>query len=347
MKKIALLTVMGLFASEAALADHAQKHAVKVQTKGGLKVSTTDGNYSVKVGGRIQWDYNNAKANDVTDEDGFDVRRARLFVSGKIQDWSFKSQFNVNGNGFEDLYIRYNGWGKQARVTIGNQKMPFGLEELASSKDISLLERSAITERYAVGRQQGVQLHGGDGHINYGIGLFEDGDSSESGDLGFAARVAYAPINEKGSVLHFGLAYTDRADESSALGLEAAWVAGAFHAQAEYVSGEQANADDLSGYYLQLGWVVTGESRAYKGGKFKRIKPAGKSGAWELVARYESGDGNYSDIELGNDDATALGLGINWYTNKNVRFGLNYTTGDSETNNDEGEELRLRTQIVF
>ena len=97
-----------------------------LKTKGGLQLSTVDKEYSVKVGGRIQYDYNRAELNGEADEDQFEPRRARLFVSGNIQDWSYKSQFNVDEGGAEDLYIRYNGWGKQAKVTVGRQKMPFG-----------------------------------------------------------------------------------------------------------------------------------------------------------------------------------------------------------------------------
>ncbi|NNC54306.1 MAG: ATPase, partial [Pseudomonadales bacterium] len=128
-----------------------------LQTKGGLKLGTADKKYSVQLGGRIQYDYNHAELNGVTGEDQFDTRRARLYVKGKIQDWSFKSQFNVNGSGVEDLYVRYTGFGKQAMVTAGRNKMPFGLEEMTSSKDISMLERSALTEAYAVGKKDGVQ----------------------------------------------------------------------------------------------------------------------------------------------------------------------------------------------
>ena len=99
-----------------------------VNVKGPIEIKTSDGNYSVKLGGRIQWDYNYAELNGVADEDDFSVRRARLYLSGNIKDWSYKVQFNVgndNGGTHEDLYIRYNGWGKQAIVTIGNQNEPF------------------------------------------------------------------------------------------------------------------------------------------------------------------------------------------------------------------------------
>lgn len=325
---------------------------VKVSTKGGLKV--TSGDYEFKFGGRIMYDYNRSEKNGVVDEDDFDLRRGRVFASGKIsKNWKFKTQFNTNGNGVEDLYLRYTGWGKGANVTIGNQKMPFGLEELTSSKDISVLERSAITERYAVGRAEGVQLHGKGGNQTYAIGFFtDDGKDSEKG---FAARYTIAPMKTDSSVLHFGVALKD-IDQSSAFGLEAAATSGPFHIQAEYVDGEEANVNDpetledetsLDGYYIQAGYIFTGETRPYKDGKFKRVKPSGKGGAWEAVVRYEDGNGSHSDIELGDTDASAFTVGLNWYAHKNVRLGINYTDGEDNLDNDDGNEFRIRFQLTF
>jgi phosphate-selective porin OprO/OprP len=333
-----------------------------LKTKGGFEVSTVDKQYSFRVGGRLQYDYNKSDLDGGTTtaedkiEDQFDVRRARIFVSGDIQDWSYKAQFNIgddDGGDAEDLYVRYKGFGKMATITAGKQKMPFGLEELTSSKDISMLERSAITEAYAIGRQEGVQLSGKGNNFTYAIAGFETGGDANEDDFGAAARVTFAPVVSDSTVVHLGLAYKDVEDGMSAYGLELAGVLGPFHAQAEFVDADNGDgASDTDGYYLQAGWVITGEQRPYKDGKFKRIKPADKNGAIELVARYENGDGNYSDIELDNDgdsldDATAWGLGLNWYVNNNVKLGMNYTEGESDTSDEEGEEFRARVQIVF
>lgn len=318
---------------------------VKISTKGGLKVSS--GDYKFQLGGRIMYDYNKAEENGIVDEDGFNLRRGRIYVKGNIaKNWAFKSQFNTNGGGVEDLYLQYKGLGKAAQIKIGNQKMPFGLEELTSSKDISVLERSAITERYAVGREEGVTIGGAlADNIWYGIGTFFVDEDTDDTELGYAARAAFAPVNNDGSVLHFGAAIKSVGDDD-AIGLEAAAVAGPFHIQAEFVDGEEGSTD-VDGYYVQAGYILTGESRPYKGGKFKRVKPAGNGGAWEVVLRHEDGDGSHSDIELGTTDATATTVGLNWYPHKNVRFGVNYTDGEDNNSSDEGEEFRIRFQLTF
>ena len=334
--------IASLLAASAVVAGPVQAETT-VTTAGGLKVQT--GKYKFEFGGRIMYDYNKAELNGVTDEDDFDLRRGRVYAKGNVsKNWGFKTQFNVDGSGAEDLYLQYTGWGSAAKVTIGNQNMPFGLELLTSSKDISVLERSAITERYAIGRAEGVQLHGALGKkSSYGIGVF--GDDTADSEIGFAARYTYAPVLTDTSVIHLGVAYKDIADDR-AVGFEAAASSGPFHIQAEFVDGEEGNTD-IDGYYVQAGYIRTGASRPYKGGVFKRVTPGGNEGAWELTARYEDGDGNFSDIELGTTDASAYTLGLNYYPHKNVRIGANYTDGESNVSDDDGSEFRIRFQLTF
>jgi phosphate-selective porin OprO/OprP len=318
-----------------------------VNVKGPIEIKTSDGNYSAKLGGRIQWDYNYADLNGVVDEDDFNIRRARLYLSGNVNDWSYKVQFNVgndNGGTHEDLYIRYNGWGKKAVVTVGNQKEPFGLESLESSKDISYLERSAITEAYAAGRSEGIQVSGQQGDLTYAVGVFED-DSAGHGSV-VTGRVTYSPIKSSDQVLHLGIAHSSRAADVDMTGLEVAYANGPYHVQSEFVSSEN-NGLSSDGLYVQLGWIITGETRPYKNGVFKRVKPGNTSGAWEVVVRYEDGDGAYSDEELGSTDATSYGIGVNYYLNKFIRIGATFTEANDNINDDDGSEFRARLQIAL
>lgn len=333
---------------------------IVISTKGGFAVKTADGEKSFNLGGRIQWDYNRAEADSAgePDEDDMGIRRARIFTQGQVGDWGYKAQFNIGESDsaagtVEDLYIRYNGWGSQAKLTIGRQKEPFGLEQLTSSKDIAILERAATTELYAPGRNTGIQLHGKSGMFTYGVGLFEDGEAStgdpnrQADELAITGRITAAPIHEGNQLLHVGLGYTDRAgSDSNILGLELAGVLGPFHAQAEYFDAE-FDTEDADGFYLQAGWILTGESRPYKDGVFKIVKPADKSGAWELVVRYEDGDGNYGDIEQGVTEGNMYAFGVNYYPNGNIRLGASYMSGEDDISGDEGDEIRLRLQYVY
>ncbi len=338
--------IAGVIAASIAAAPVAQAE-VKVSTKGGLKVSS--GDYKIQIGGRIQYDYNRSEENGVVDEDQFDARRARLFVKGNVgQDWEYKVNWNVEGDGFEDLYLRYTGFGKGAVVTVGNQHQAFTLSQLISSKDVGISERPGIVERYLIGRRESVQVHGNLDKFHYAVGLFTEEGTNE--ETGFAGRVAYAPIKSDNSTLHLGFSYKDT-EEQDAFGLEVGAVSGPFHVQAEYFDAEEFNEQgfgtDIDGYYVQAGYVITGETRPYKNGTFKKIKPAKKSGAWEVVARFESGDGGFGDIELGDTDADSYALGLNYYVNDFVRINASYQDGESNVSDDDGNEFRVRFQVAF
>ena len=326
---------------------------VIVNTKGGFSVKTADKKNAFNIGGRIQWDYDNTEVDGDTDATTNDlgVRRARVFLKGTVdKNWDYKAQFNIGEDGsdagtVEDLYIRYKGWGKAANVTIGRQKEPFGLEEQTSSKDISVLERSAMTEAHAFGRNTGVQLHGKGSNWTYGVGLFEDGSGSkEAEDVALTFRGTYAPINEKGNVLHLGLGLSERADDMSAMNLELAGVNGSFHYQAEYFDTDMGSTS-VDGYYMQAGWILTGESRPYTDGKFKIVKPSNGT-AWEAVVRYEDGYGKFSDAKLATTDGNQLALGLNAYPNSAVRIGFSYMMAE-EDSGAEGDEFRVRFQYVY
>lgn len=328
----------------------------KVSTKGGLKVQS--GDYTFEFGGRIQYDYNRSEENGEVDEDDFDLRRGRVFVKGTVtEDWEYKVNFNVDGSGAEDLYLRYKGWGSGAVVTVGNQHQPFTLEQLISSKDVSISERSGVTERYLIGRREGVQLHGDYDKLHYALGVFTEEGTNE--DTGFAARVAYAPYQSDTGVIHLGASFKNT-EEQDALGIEFGAVSGPFHFQAEYFDADEFSSienedtglvseieNSIDGFYVQAGYFLTGEVRPYKKGTFKRPTPLNKSGAWELALRYSDGDGAFGDVELGNTDASVTSVGINYYLNKNVRINASYMDGSSNISDDDGNELRLRFQVTF
>ena len=337
---------------------------------GGLKVTDKEKDIQFQLGGRLQYDYNYASFDDgqndsIRDESNLDIRRARIYVKGSMGNWGFKSQFNVaedgaDGGSVEDLYVTYQAH-EAAKITVGRHKEPLGLEELTSSKDISFLERSATTEMFALGRNTGVSVSGSPANwLHYSTGIFEDADEDgvtdpdqEASHIALTSRLAFTPIQQDGLLLHVAGAFSERENDVTYGGFELALVAGSFHVQYEYMSNDNGDqAGSTEGEYVQLGFIVTGEQRPYEGGKFKKVKPEGKNGAWEIVLRLTQGDGNYSDTELGSTNARESGVGVNWYANNNVRLGATYSVSETKYDNafgnkDEGEEFRLRSQFTF
>ncbi|HBO2662271.1 TPA: outer membrane porin OprO, partial [Pseudomonas aeruginosa] len=116
------------------------------------------------------------------------------------------------------------------------------------------------------------------------------------------------------------------------------------------------------GYYAQLAYTLTGESRQYKleGAKFDSVKPENKEiGAWEVFYRYDNikveDDNVVADTatrEVGDTKAKAHNLGVNWYVNDAVKISAAYVKAktDKITNNngdDDGDGFVTRLQYVF
>ena len=159
--------------------------------------------------------------------------------------------------------------------------------------------------------------------------------------------------------MHLGASYKDT-EEQDGFGLEIGAVSGPFHIQAEYFDADEFSSiedeisgvsstieESIDGFYVQAGYVITGEKRPYKNGTFKKIKPNSSAGAWEVVARYEDGDGGFGDVELGNTDASSYALGVNYYLNDYIRINASYQEGDSNVTDDDGNEFRVRFQVAF
>ena len=340
-----------------------------LSTNSGLKVKTANGEKSFQIGGRIQWDYADIDLNDNNILKDTYIRRARIFTKGHSGDWAYKAQFNLDdergavkrkGGTVEDLYIRYTGF-NFADITVGKQKAPFGLEELTSSKDISSLERSASTNLFVGGRQTGIQLTGNIDNFTYSFGVFEaneevledgvltDLPDDDAKNFAYVGRATFAPINKEGKVLHLGAGFIAAGENSQNFGLkdvynlEAGGVSGPFHVQAEFFEGELAG-QDVDSYYIQAGWILTGESRPYSKGKFKRVKPKAGEGAWEVVTHYNDGTGDFE--ELGEIDAKSYLVGLNYYQG-NVRLGANFTSIEEDTTDNDVDIFQIRIQYVY
>jgi len=321
---------------------------------------------TVALGGRIQVDATEFNDDEANLNSGTEFRRARLFAEGDIADnWSYKAQYDFAGNRttMKDAYIRYSGF-NFGKITIGQFKQEFGLEELTSSKYITFIERTSPTEAFALSRRIGIGLSGDADRWHYAFSAFGQEESDSEGadeGYGFAGRVTWAPQIGDNSFLHFGGAAnwqqpTSRDDETWRVrarpeahqsnvrfvdtgtltdvddivtyGVEGAGVFGPWSIQGEWM-GQSVNGDgeepDLTGYYVYGSWFLTGESRAYKGGKFGRTKA---TNAWELAVRYSDTDLEDGDV-LGGEQKN-ITLAVNYYVNPYLRFMFNYVAIDAD-----------------
>ncbi len=183
----------------------------KVETKGGIKITSADAKFEATVGGRIHFDTYAFDRDIVDTTGGTEFRRARLTLSGKALGWEYKMEQDfaagTNLDGLRDLFIAKNALG--GKFTIGQFKPYRSMEELTSSNEILVMERPFSS---ATGLFNGRQFQQGVGYLrageNYTVGLSVFNLRSAAGvrneGAGFAGRATYAPINNDNSTLHIG-----------------------------------------------------------------------------------------------------------------------------------------------
>jgi phosphate-selective porin OprO/OprP len=160
------------------------------------------------------------------------------------------------------------------------------------------------------------------------LGTSVSGVVSGSGELQYRAR----PEN----FLTPYLVDTDEFDgDAILLGVEAAFRRGPFTAYSEYlrsfVEADEGGSLHFQGAYLQLSWILTGETRPYDPavGVFGRIKPAeeykplkGRWGAFELATRATWLD--LDDGPIAGGRMATFSIGPAWTWNRWVRFLADY-----------------------
>jgi phosphate-selective porin OprO and OprP len=294
-------------------------------------------------------------------------RRARLGVSGRLNDtWSGQIEYDFAENGVaaNDVFLRRRlGAGL---LTIGQFKVPMGLNELTSSNNITFIERSANSNVVVDARRLGIGYAWfGDGVGFQTMAYSRRMGESQAGDtpIGVAGRLIFSP-KFGDSLLHFAasVAYEDRQDytqlrfrdrpearpdgnrlidtgnvtdvsSTTKFGLEAAFQSGPFSVEAEYLQSDvdrTGSSPTFSGYHVQASYVLTGQARGYREGVFRGVNP-GTDGAWEIAARFSSVD--LTDGGFVGGEQQNITLGLNYYATANVRFMANLIRVDVSGSN--------------
>lgn len=142
-------------------------------------------------------------------------------------------------------------------------------------------------------------------------------------------------------------------DHALHLGLEALWNEGPFSLLGEYnrawVSSAASGNPEFYGYYITASWILTGETRPYDRtvGYARRVMPAGRWGAPELVARFSHEDFDDASVSGGKMDKTYLG--INWWATRRwkVGFGWGHTWLDRFGTTGNTDSFQTRIQWIY
>ncbi|WP_394696723.1 OprO/OprP family phosphate-selective porin [Pseudoxanthomonas japonensis] len=358
----------------------------KIDTKGGVKVTSADGKFEASIGGRIHFD-TYAFDRDLASTTGTtEFRRARLTLSGKAYGWDYKMEndFGAGGGleGFRDVYIAKSALG--GKFTIGHFKPYRAMEELTSSNELLTMERPFAS---ATGLFSGRQFQQGVGYLrageNYTAGLsvfnLRGASGTRNEGMGAAGRVTFAPINTDNSTLHFGAWYSFEDNNQGSADLVAtsnyagrrgpsqviATTTGASRNTVDVMAVEAAGSFGPAFFQAEYADATYGQPLGrdqdvktyYVQGSFmlngghKPYKGAtGVFGSPKVADKglWElTGRYDYVENETLNREVTSWILGMNYYVNPNLRFMFNYTQGDNEVTGDETAQYALRTQFSW
>lgn len=176
----------------------------------------------------------------------------------------------------------------------------------------------------------------------------ENADKDMILSIGFS--FAYQNLRQNGNEISYsaslGSALADTPDitlfdvkDEIRYAFEVAFRMKALHIQAEFFwATPNVNTGDdptFSGFYAQVGYFITGESRAFKKSKMVWVRTSPKAnfwtgdggrGAWEVALRWDSTDLNDSGIDGGENNQ--LAVSVNWYWNPNARMMFGYYWND-------------------
>ena len=348
---------------QAMAAKTARKAAVPethINTKGKLEISSSDGGFKVRVGGRVQADYNAFDSDRAKLGNGSEIRRGRLFVSGTMwRAWQYKFQYDFTSTGIKgikDAYIRYRGPGPGV-TTVGHFKEPYSLENMTSSKYTMFIERS-LPAAFLPGRSIGLAYAAHGGNWSASGGVFGKGvDDTGANDEGYAAsgRVTWAPLHSKENTLHLGLAASHR-DTGSLNSLRLKTRPEAHAAAVSLVDSGNLDVSSFNRYGLEAAWLhgpFTLQSEYMRLGLNRKL-PGGSDldfdgwyveGSWFLTGEsrnYQAGKGAYSKITpkgiVGQGGMGAWELGLRFSSidlsdadvtggeEQNLTVGLNWYT---------------------
>lgn len=290
--------------------------------------------------------------------DGFDIRRARLDIKGNISPyWGYRVQFDLAGSPkLLDAYVDLK-LNDCLNLTIGQAKIPFSLENLASSTQLLLIDRSQVVEALTArgkdpvgnqnGRDIGLLLGGTFMKLNsrpvvdYRLGVYNGAginvaDNNERKD--YAARLIVHPV----AGLDISGAYYDGSRlvpevktgnvvttpatnvNRDRYGFDLSYDLKNFSLRSEYIHGKD-NQTKREGYYVMGGY------------SFFQKK-------WQLVAKYDFYD---ADKAKADDASTWAVLGINYFFNANTKLQANYTIKDEEGASIDNNFANVQLQIGF
>jgi len=331
----------------------------------------------VAVSGTAMVDYSRFDPQFIEDgtasDQELDWRKLRFRLKTQFaQNWEAKLSLDVHKSGqIKDAYIKYN-MNDALTIIMGQQKEPFSMQNLQSSKNLVNLERSISTEALAPSRGVGISVLGNRDRAHWHLGYFQDDNAQNS--TAVTGRLAWAPWYHKKNLLHVGMSFSQRdlngaefrinenlevyaadslfegtriaTDAISLQGLEFAWQYHGVVLSSEWQMSQVTATNDTEyeyeGGYFQLSYLFSGENRKYKNGVLDDVKLKNN---WEVFLRQ-------SQLTLVNEnkEASIVSAGVNYYATKNLKLKAEMVRAQTTDNNIDsavGNAVNVRLEYSF
>jgi hypothetical protein len=288
--------------------------------------------------------------------DGFDIRRAYLDFKGAITPyWGYRLQSDFAGTPkIVDIYTELK-LNDKLNFTMGQQLLPFSLNNVTSNTKLELADRSQVVEALTSrkgdvlgdnnGRDIGITAYGSLLSINnlnlieYRIGIF-NGSGINKADLNEAKDVAGRLLLHPIKGLDLGGSYfTGWTPDSATLnnktvpaqlgqrqrvGGEISYTYKFLNVKAEYITGTDGKVNK-SGYYGQLSAYVIPNKL-------------------QVAGRYDTYD---KDVDKDDNISTNITLGANYLINPNAVLQIAYTIKQEEGTSVDNNAGAVQLQISF
>jgi len=249
-------------------------------------------------------------------KEGFRIRRARFKLKGDIlKNIHYKLQIDaVLTPVLLDAQIEIS-FIPHTKLTVGQFKIPFSLENLTSSSDLDTINRSQMVEKLcpgrdigAKGRDIGVTINGEFSRIKYILGIFNGSginktDFNDQKDI--VGRVAFYLDNSLGfSLSHYDGRYSPNPEapfvKRNRTGIDIFFIKGRFSLKGEYVLARDDKTDRY-GWYIQGGYYFI-------------------SRKMQTIIKYDS----FDTMSIRGDRIDVVTFGLNLFFTKKTKFQINY-----------------------
>lgn len=270
----------------------------------------------------------------------FRIRRARLGLKGDIfKNINYRLQIDVTKNPIlMDAIVEFS-LSSHLGLRIGQFKVPFSLESLASSSSLDTINRSQPVEKLcpgrdigSYGRDIGVMASGKFSKVECFLGIFNGsginrGDLNKQKDVG--ARLVFHPLDfiQVAAAFYKGQ-YTSDAGEGPVRrdrsGIDIFLNRFRFSLKGEYIFAKD-DQTSREGWYVQAGYFILS----------KKL---------QSLIKYDSYD---IDRGMAGDRSEVMTIGLNLFFTESTKFQINYELYREESGNRSNSALLAQFQAGF